>query len=123
MNDLSAAALDPAATVIDMQRVMEDLQIDEEGYFELVAVFLGEVASIRDSIARAPEAGRESFIRVCHELGTTLGVVGATRGQRLAQALEGALRAGEPVGLSMAAATLLRELDVVAHILMAVRDH
>lgn len=121
MNDWNTAAHDGAAMVIDMQHVMEDMQIDEEGYFELVAVFLDEVASIRESIARAPEAGRDSFTHVCHELGTTLGVLGAFRGQGLAQGFERALRAGEPVGLSVAAATLLRELDAVAQILTAGR--
>ncbi len=121
MNDWNTAAHDGAAMVIDMQHVMQDMQIDEEGYFELVAVFLGEVASIRESIARAPEAGRESFTRVCHELGTTLGVLGAFRGQGLAQGFERALRAGEPLALSVAAATLLHELDVVTQILTAGR--
>lgn len=121
MNDWNTAAHDGAAVVIDMQHVMQDMQIDEEGYFELVAVFLGEVASIRESIARAPEAGRESFTRVCHELGTTLGVLGAFRGQGLAQGFERALRAGEPLALSVAAATLLHELDVVTQFLAASR--
>ena len=121
MNDLNAAAPDSAAMVIDMQHVIEDLQIDEEGYFELVDVFLDEVAPIRESIARALDTGREPFIRVCHELGTSLGVVGATRGQRLARGLERTLRAGEPVDLPIAAATLLRELDVAAQILRSLR--
>jgi hypothetical protein len=80
MNEFNAPASDPAAMVIDMQQVIEDLQIDEAGYFELVGVFLDEVPTIRDAIARALERGREPFIRVSHELGTTLGVVGAARG-------------------------------------------
>ena len=117
MNDFNTRAPDPATMVIDMQQVIEDLQIDEAGYLELVGVFLDEVPTIREAIARALERGREPFIRVSHELGTTLGVVGAVRGQRLARGLERALRAGEPVDLSMAAATLLRELEVVAQIL------
>jgi HPt (histidine-containing phosphotransfer) domain-containing protein len=121
MNDSNAAGGDAAAMVIDMKHVIEDLQIDEEGYFELVGVFLDEVAPIRESIARALDSGREPFIRVCHELGTTLGVVGANRGRLLARGLERSLRAGEPVDLPMAAAALLRELDVVAQILRSAR--
>lgn len=122
MNVLNAEAPDFAAMVIDTQRVIEDMQIDEEGYFELVDVFLGEVASIRESIAHALIAGAATFIRVCHELGTTLGVVGATRGERLARRFERALRAEVSVSLPMMAATLLRELAVVAQILAAARD-
>ena len=117
MNDFNTRAPDPATMVIDMQQVIEDLQIDEAGYLELVGVFLDEVPTIREAIARALERGREPFIRVSHELGTTLGVVGAVRGQRLARGLERALRAGEPVDLPMAAASMLRELEVVAQIL------
>jgi HPt (histidine-containing phosphotransfer) domain-containing protein len=117
MNDLNTPVPDSAAMVIDMQHVIEDLQIDEAGYFDLVAVFLDEVPTIRESIARALERGREPLMRVSHELGTTLGVVGAARGQRLARELERALRAGEPVDLPMAAASMLRELEVVAQIL------
>ena len=70
-----------------------------------------------EAIARALERGREPLMRVSHELGTTLGVVGAARGQRLARGLERALRAGEPVDLPMAAASMLRELEVVVQIL------
>ena len=117
MNDFNAPTPDSAALVIDMQHVIEDLQIDEAAYFELVGVFLDEVPTIREAIARALERGREPLMRVSHELGTTLGVVGAERGQRLARGLERALRAGEPVDLPIAAATLLRELEVVAQIL------
>lgn len=117
MNKSTAAAAEPAVMVIDRQQVIEDLQIDAAGYDELVEVFLDEVPTICEAIARALEQGREPFARVTHELGTTLGVVGATRGMRLARGVERALRAGEPVDLSMAAASMLRELDVVAQIL------
>ncbi len=117
MNEFKTPAPDHAAMVIDMKQVIEDLQIDEAGYFELVATFLDEVPSIREGIACALASGRESFIRISHELGTTLGVVGAERGQRQARGLERALRAGEPVDLAVAAATLLRELEVVVQIL------
>lgn len=122
MNTLNAVAPDFAAMVIDTQRVIEDMQIDEEGYFELVDAFLGEVEPIRKSIAHALKAGDASFIHVCHELGTTLGVVGATRGERLARASERALRAQCRVSLPMMAAALLRELAVVAQILVAARE-
>ena len=117
MNDISTPVPDPAAMVIDMQHVIDDLQIDEAGYIELVAVFLDEVPTIREAMARALERGREPLMRVSHELGTTLGVLGAARGQRLARELERALRAGEPVDLPMAASSMLRELELVVQIL------
>jgi HPt (histidine-containing phosphotransfer) domain-containing protein len=117
MNELNATAAESAVMVIDRQQVIEDLQIDEAGYLELVGVFLDEVPTIREAIARALERGREPFTRVSHELGTTLGVVGAARGMRLARGIERALRAGEPIDLPMAAASMLRELEVVAQIL------
>lgn len=117
MNEFNATAAESSVMVIDRQQVIEDLQIDEAGYLELVGVFLDEVPTIREAIARALERGREPFTRVSHELGTTLGVVGAARGMRLARGIECALRAGEPVDLPMAAASMLRELEVVAQIL------
>lgn len=117
MNEFNATAAQSAVLVIDVRQVIEDLQIDEAGYLDLVGVFLDEVATIREAIARALERGREPFTRVSHELGTTLGVVGATRGMHLARDIERALRAGEPVDLPMAAASLLRELEAVAQIL------
>jgi hypothetical protein len=117
MNEFNATAAESAVMVIDMQQVIEDLQIDQAGYFDLVEVFLDEVPTIREAIARALERGREPLTRVSHELGTTLGVVGAARGMRLARGIERALRAGEPVDLPMAAASMLRELEVVAQIL------
>jgi HPt (histidine-containing phosphotransfer) domain-containing protein len=115
----TAAAPEPDAGVIDMQRVIDDLQIDEAGYLELVAVFLDEAPRIREAMARALEQGREALIRVTHELGTTFGVVGATRGQDLARGLERALRAGEPVDLPTAAASLLRELEATSQTLQS----
>jgi HPt (histidine-containing phosphotransfer) domain-containing protein len=117
MNEFNATAAESAVMVIDRQQVIEDLQIDEAGYFDLVEVFLDEVPTIREAIARALERGPEPLTRVSHELGTTLGVVGAARGMRLARSIERALRAGEPVDLSAAAAAMLRELEVVAQIL------
>lgn len=117
MNEFNATAAESAVLVIDKQQVIEDLQIDEAGYLDLVGVFLDEVPTIREAIARALERGREPFTRVSHEFGTTLGVVGAARGMRLARDIERALRAGEPVDLAMAAASMLRELEVVAQIL------
>lgn len=117
MTEFNATAAESAVMVIDRQQVIEDLQIDEAGYLDLVGVFLDEVPTIREAIARALERGREPFTRVSHELGTTLGVMGATRGMRLARDIERALRAGEPVDLSAAAASLLRELEAVAQTL------
>jgi HPt (histidine-containing phosphotransfer) domain-containing protein len=117
MDEFNATAADTAVMVIDKQQVIEDLQIDEAGYLELVGVFLDEVPTIREAIARALDRGREPFTRVSHELGTTLGVVGAARGMRLARDVERALRAGEPVDLSAAAAAMLRELEAVAQAL------
>jgi HPt (histidine-containing phosphotransfer) domain-containing protein len=117
MNEFNAPAADSAVTMIDVRQVIEDLQIDEAGYLDLVEVFLDEVPTIREAIARALERGREPLTRVSHELGTTLGVMGATRGMRLARDIERALRAGEPVDLSAAAAAMLRELEAVAQTL------
>jgi len=117
MDEFNATAADSAVMVIDKQQVIEDLQINEAGYLELVGVFLDEVPTIRQAIARALERGREPFSRVSHEFGTTLGVVGAVRGMRLARDGERALRAGEPVDLSAAAAAMLRELEAVAQTL------
>jgi hypothetical protein len=117
MNEFNATTAESAVMVIDRQQVIEDLKIDEAGYLELVAVFLDEVPTIRESIARAVEHGREPFTCASHELGTTLGVVGAARGMRLARGIERALRAGEPVDLSAAAAAMLRELEAVAQTL------
>ncbi len=117
MNEPNATAAESAVLVIDVRQVIEDLQIDEAGYADLVGVFLDEVPTIREAIARALERGREPFTRVSHELGTTLGVMGATRGMRLARDIERALRAGETVDLSAAAASLLRELEAVAQAL------
>jgi len=117
MNELNATAAESAVMVIDRQQVIEDLQIDEAGYFDLVEVFLDEVPTIREAIARALERGPEPLTRVSHELGTTLGVVGAARGMRLARSIERALRAGEPIDLSAAAAAMLRELEAVAQTL------
>ena len=117
MNEPNATAAESAVLVIDVRQVIEDLQIDEAGYADLVGVFLDEVPTIREAIARALERGREPFTRVSHELGTTLGVMGATRGMRLARDIERALRAGEPVDLNAAAAAMLRELEAVAQAL------
>jgi len=117
MDEFNATAADSAVLVIDVRQVIEDLQIDEAGYLELVGVFLDEVPTIREAIARALDRGREPFTRVSHELGTTLGVVGAARGMRLARSIEHALRAGEPVDLSAAAAAMLRELEAVVQTL------
>lgn len=117
MNEFNATAAESAVLVINVRQVIEDLQIDEAGYADLVGVFLDEVPAIRKAIARALERGREPLTRVSHELGTTLGVMGATRGTRLARDIERALRAGEPVDLSAAAAAMLRELEAVAQIL------
>ena len=117
MNKHNATAAEAAVPVIDVRQVIEDLQIDEAGYLDLVGVFLDEVPTIREAIARALERGREPFSRVSHEFGTTLGVVGAVRGMRLARDVERALRAGEPVDLSAAAAAMLRELEAVAQTL------
>ena len=117
MNEPNATAAESAVLVIDVRQVIEDLQIDEAGYADLVGVFLDEVPTIREAIARALERGREPFTRVSHELGTTLGEMGATRGMRLARDIERALRAGEPVDLSAAAAAMLRELEAVAQAL------
>ena len=117
MNEFNATAAESAVLVIDVRKVIEDLQIDEAGYLDLVGVFLDEVPTIREAIARALERGREPLTRVSHELGTTLGVMGATRGMRLARGIEGALRAGEPVDLNAAAAAMLRELEAVAQTL------
>jgi HPt (histidine-containing phosphotransfer) domain-containing protein len=117
MNEFNTTACESAVLVIDARQVIEDLQIDEAGYLELVGVFLDEVPTIREAIARALERGREPLTRVSHELGTTLGVVGATRGMHLARGIERALRAGEPVDLNAAAAAMLRELEAVAHVL------
>ena len=119
MNKHNATAAEAAVLVIDVRQVIEDLQIDEAGYLDLVGVFLDEVPTIRESIARALERGREPLTRVSHELGTTLGVMGATRGMRLARDIEGALRAGEPVDLNAAAAAMLRELEAVVQALRA----
>jgi HPt (histidine-containing phosphotransfer) domain-containing protein len=117
MNEFNAPAAESAVLVIDVRQVIEDLQIDEAGYLDLVEVFLDEVPTIREAIARALERGREPLTRASHELGTTLGVMGATRGMRLARDIERALRAGEPVDLSAAAAAMLRELEAVAQTL------
>jgi HPt (histidine-containing phosphotransfer) domain-containing protein len=117
MNEFNATAAESAVLVIDVRQVIEDLQIDEADYLDLVEVFLDEVPTIRESIARALERGREPLTRVSHELGTTLGVMGATRGMRLARDIERALRAGEPVDLNAAAAAMLRELEAVAQTL------
>jgi HPt (histidine-containing phosphotransfer) domain-containing protein len=117
MDEFNATAADSAVTVIDVRQVIEDLQIDEAGYLDLVEVFLDEVPTIREAIARALERGPEPLTRVSHELGTTLGVMGATRGMRLARDIERALRAGEPVDLSAAAAAMLRELEAVVQTL------
>ena len=117
MNEFNATAAESAVLVIDVRKVIEDLQIDEAGYLDLVGVFLDEVPTIREAIARALERGREPFTRVSHELGTTLGVMGANRGMRLARDIERALRAGEPVDLNAAAAAMLRELEAVAQTL------
>jgi HPt (histidine-containing phosphotransfer) domain-containing protein len=119
MNEFNATAAESAVLVIDVRQVIEDLQIDEAGYLDLVGVFLDEVPTIREAIARALERGREPLTRVSHELGTTLGVMGATRGMRLARDIEGALRAGEPVDLNAAAAAMLRELEAVVQALRA----
>ena len=117
MNEFNATAAESAVLVIDVRQVIEDLQIDEADYLDLVEVFLDEVPTIRESIARALERGREPLTRVSHELDTTLGVMGATRGMRLARDIERALRAGEQVDLSAAAAAMLRELEAVAQTL------
>ncbi len=117
MNEFNATAAESAVLVIDVRQVIEDLQIDEAGYLDLVEVFLDEVPTIRESIARALERGREPLTRVSHELGTTLGVMGATRGMRLARDIERALRAGKPVDLNAAAAAMLRELEAVVQTL------
>ena len=117
MNEFNATAAESAVLVIDVRQVIEDLQIDEAGYLDLVEVFLDEVPTIRVAIARALDRGREPLTRVSHELGTTLGVMGATRGMRLARDIERALRAGEPVDLNAAAAAMLRELEAVAQTL------
>jgi HPt (histidine-containing phosphotransfer) domain-containing protein len=117
MNEFNTTACESAVLVIDARQVIEDLQIDEAGYLELVGVFLDEVATIREAIARALERGREPLTRVSHELGTTLGVMGATRGMRVARDIERALRAGEPVDLSAAAAAMLHELEAVVQTL------
>jgi HPt (histidine-containing phosphotransfer) domain-containing protein len=117
MNEFNAPAAESAVLVIDVRQVIEDLQIDEADYLDLVEVFLDEVPTIRESIARALERGREPLTRVSHELGTTLGVMGATRGMRLARDIERALRAGEPVDLNAAAAAMLHELEAVAQTL------
>jgi HPt (histidine-containing phosphotransfer) domain-containing protein len=117
MNEFNAPAAESAVLVIDVRQVIEDLQIDEADYLDLVEVFLDEVPTIRESIARALERGREPLTRVSHELGTTLGVMGATRGMRLARDIERALRAGKPVDLNAAAAAMLRELEAVVQTL------
>ena len=117
MNEANATAAEFAVLLIDRQQVIENLQIDEAGYLDLVEVFLDEVPTIREAIARALDRGREPLTRVSHELGTTLGVIGATRGMRLARDIERALRAGEQVDLSAAAAAMLRELETVAQTL------
>jgi HPt (histidine-containing phosphotransfer) domain-containing protein len=117
MNEFNATAAESAVLVIDVRQVIEDLQIDEADYLDLVEVFLDEVPTIRVAIARALDRGREPLTRVSHELGTTLGVMGATRGMRLARDIERALRAGEPVDLNAAAAAMLRELEAVAQTL------
>jgi HPt (histidine-containing phosphotransfer) domain-containing protein len=117
MSEYNATAAEAAVLVIDVRQVIEDLQIDEAGYLDLVGVFLDEVPTIREAIARALERGREPLTRVSHELGTTLGVMGATRGMRLARDIERALRAGEPVDLSAAAAAMLHELEAVVQTL------
>jgi HPt (histidine-containing phosphotransfer) domain-containing protein len=123
MNEFNANAnaAESAVMVIDVRQVIEDLQIDEAGYADLVGVFLDEVPTIREAIVRALERGREPLTRVSHELGTTLGVMGAARGMRLARDIERALRVGDPVDLSAAAAAMLRELEVVAQILRSGR--
>lgn len=117
MTEAVDAVPEPDPVVIDMQSVIDDLQIDEAGYLELVAVLLDEAPKIREAMACALEQGRDAFIRVTHELGTTLGVVGATRGMALARSLERALRAGEPVDMPAAAASLLRELEAIVQTL------
>jgi hypothetical protein len=48
MDEFNATAADSAVLVIDVRQVIEDLQIDEAGYLELVGVFLDELGHLLD---------------------------------------------------------------------------
>lgn len=81
----------------------------------LGAVFLDELPAYRAALANSNDVVRMQAL--CHELGTTFRLVGATSGERLARTAEAALRARQPLRLDVLRAMLQRELDRAAEAL------
>lgn len=89
--------------------------IDAADRAALAAVFLEELPAYRAALAEGTDATRLQAL--CHELGTTFALVGATSGARLARTAEAALRARQPLRVDVLQAMLQRELDRAAELL------
>ena len=112
-------AEDGLVPLLETSRVCEDMGIDAEGYAELVDIFLEDLPALRTAIASVTADDLDSFARQCHELCTTLGVIGASRAMLASRRIERDLRSGVKIDLGLATAGLLRELDTVAGLLAA----
>lgn len=99
----------PAA--VDRDALLRAVDGDEAEALALAGVFLSTANALADELERAVlGCDGTALLASCHEIGTSLGIVGATRGERLARGIERSLRAGLTVDRETSGLQLLQEL-------------
>lgn len=99
--------------LVDFWRAARRLGVDMDDYLAVVDVFLEDAGRARAKLAAAGSADPWQLVAISHELANSFGVVGASRAERLARAVEHGLSAGESLDVVASAAMLMRELDGV----------
>lgn len=113
----------PELIVVDRAALLHSVDGDDDAALALIGVFLSTAKELVEELGRAIASGdRERFLASCHEIGTSLGIIGAARGERLARGIERSLRAGLTVDCEAAGLQLLDELKSVIALLQSWRE-
>jgi HPt (histidine-containing phosphotransfer) domain-containing protein len=103
--------------IVDFEQALAAVHGDEDAAKELVDLFLSGVNKMTAAVADTLPNGKAGFAAACHELGTSLAIVGGVRAAKVARRLERSLYDGEVVDLVAASRELIDELQLVVSML------
>ncbi|WP_323845211.1 Hpt domain-containing protein [Microbulbifer magnicolonia] len=109
--------------IIDLEALQAQYGIDKAAIGSLIRVFFKQVPNMigaLESSADAPEA--EAFASACHEIATSLAIVGATSLSEQIRQMEHGLRRGASIDRLAAAQSIDADLHRVAQRLAQIKD-
>ena len=106
-----------AAPLLDLRVAVEVLGGSAAMHREVTEVFLEQLPALLEALSA--DAAPQRLLPVVHELGSSLGTVGAMRAHRAARALEMRWRCGEHADAARSAAELRALVAASAHALAA----